>query len=184
MNDTRKEGTQMKKRLGKTVVVAVAALSIASVGTASAKQGADGVGKGPKVDRPSKGQNGKGQNGKGPVKKGQQYNFHGTYVGVEGLEAGQISVTVTNGNRWVKRSGLIGQTVVFDVSTAMIKVADVNTDGSSNLSDVVVGDAVLVTARLPRLLPLTPPLKAWKLVDKTNPPVEDSPEAPETEIPG
>ena len=179
----------MKKRLGKTVVVAVAALSIASVGTASAKQGADGVGKGPKVDRPSKGQNGKGQNGKGqngkgPVKKGQQYNFHGTYVGVEGLETGQISVTVTNGNRWVKRSGLIGQTVVFDVSTAMIKVADVNTDGSSNLSDVVVGDAVLVTARLPRLLPLTPPLKAWKLVDKTNPPVEDSPEAPETEIPG
>lgn len=160
----------MKKRLGKTVVVAVAALSIASVGTATAKQGADGVGKGPKVDRPSK-----GQNGKGPVKKGQQYNFHGTYVGVEGLEAGQISVTVTNGNRWVKRSGLIGQTVVFDVSTAKINVADVNTDGSSNLSDVVVGDAVLITARLPRLLPLTPPLKAWRLVDKTNPPVEDSP---------
>lgn len=173
----------MKKRLGKTVVVAVAALSIASVGTASAKQGADDVGKGPKVDRPSKGQNGEGQNGKGPVKKGQQYNFHGTYVG-EGLEAGQISVAVTNGNRWVKRSGLIGQTVVFDISTAMIKVADVNTDGSSDLSDVAVGDAVLVTARLPRLLPLTPPLKAWKLVDKTNPPIEDSPEAPETEIPG
>ncbi len=179
----------MKKRLGKTLLVAVAALSIAAVGTASARPGADDVGKRPKVDRPGKGQSGKGQsgkgqNGKGPVKKGQQYNFHGTYVGVEGLEAGQISVSVTNGNRWVRRSGLIGQTVVFDISTALIRVADVNTDGSSDLNDVVVGDAVLIKARLPRLLPLTPPLKAWKLVDKTNPPVVEAPDAPETEPAG
>lgn len=169
----------MKNRLGKMLLVAVAALSIASVGTAAAKQGADDVGKGPKVDRPGKDQSGKGQNGKGPVKKGQQYNFHGTYTGTDGLEVGQVSVTITSGNKWVRRSGLIGQTVVFDASTARIRVADVNTDGSANLSDLVIGDAVLLQARLPRVLPLTPPLKAWKVVDKTNPPVDD-PEGSET----
>lgn len=153
----------MKNRLGKMLLVAVAALSLAAVGTATARPGADDVDKGPKVDRP----------GKGPVKKGQQYIFHGTYTGTDGLEAGQVSVAITSGNKWVRRSGLIGQTVVFDASTARIKVADVNTDGSVNLSDLVIEDAVLLQARLPRALPLTPPLKAWKVVDKTNPPVDD-----------
>lgn len=155
----------MTNRLGKMILVGVAALSIASVGTAVAKQGGNNPGQ--------------GNHGKGPVKKGQQYNFHGTFVGTDGLEAGQISVTITNGNKWAKRSGLVGQTVVFDASSARIRVADVNTDGSANLNDLVIGDSVLLQARLPRVLPLTPPLKVWKVVDKDNPPVEDQ-AAPET----
>lgn len=171
----------MRNRIGKTFLVAVAALSVASVGTAAAKQGADDPAHGNKGDHPGKGDQGKGHDGTGPVKKGQQYNFHGTYTGIDGLEVGQVSVTITNGNKWVMRSGLIGQTVVFDASTARIRVADVNTDGSTNLNDLVIGDAVLLQARLPRVLPLTPPLKAWKVVDKTNPPV-DNPAG--SEIPG
>lgn len=165
----------MKNRLGKLLLVSLAALSIASVGVASAKPDSNpGRGHGA--------QEGKGQNGKGPEKKGQQYTFHGTYAGTEGLAAGQISIVVSKGNRWVKRSGLIGQTVVFDVSSARIKVADVNTDGTADLADVTVGDAVMIQARLPRTLPLTQPLNAWKLVDKTNPPVTDGSEG--TEVPG
>ena len=170
----------MKNRLGKVFLVSLAALAIASVGVASAKPESNpGRGQGAQE---GKGQNGQGQNGKGPVKKGQQYTFHGTYAGAEGLPAGQVSILVSNGNRWAKRSGLIGQTVVFDVSTARIRVADVNTDGTADLSDVTVGDAVMVQARLPRALPLIQPLKAWKLVDKTNPPVMDG--SQETEVSG
>lgn len=168
----------MKKRLGKLLIVSIAALSIASVGVASAKPDQNpGRGHGAQ-----EGKGHEGNNGKGPVKKGQQYTFHGTYTGADGLSAGQISVAVLNGNRWVKRSGLIGTTVVFDLSNARIKVADTNTSGTADLSDLIVGDAVMIQARLPRTLPLTPPLAAWKLVDKTNPPVSDV--SPDAEVTG
>lgn len=174
----------MNNRLGRTLTITIAALSIAAVGTASARpHQEDGgrVGKPEKTERPEKGQNGKGQNGKGQAGKSKQYNFHGTYLGAEGLEPGQVAMNIEKGNRAVRRAGLIGQTVVFDVSTARIRVADVNGDGNADLSDVQVGDTVKVKARISVGTVITQPITAWKVIDSTNPPADDS---PETETPG
>lgn len=171
----------MSNRFSKAVLVSLTALAISAVGTASARPPAGNPDHGAKAEKPGRGQSGAdqtgtGENGRGPVGKGRQYNFHGTYIGAEGLAAGQISVSVEKGNRAVRRSGLIGQTVVFDLSAARIKVADVNSDGNSDLADLQIGDTVKIKARIPVGAVITQPVTAWKLIDATNPPADLSPE--------
>jgi hypothetical protein len=95
------------------------------------------------------------------------YVFKGTYGG-----AGVVSVEKGNGH--VKKAGLVGESVQFDLSSARLNVADTSGDGSVTAEDVLSGDAVLVQARLPKQGPGDQPFAARKLVDQTNPAGDDS----------
>ena len=95
-----------------------------------------------------------------------------TYV-LKGTYTAEGTVEVTRGNAHTRRAGLIGDDVAFDFSAARVVVADTDGDGKATLADVAAGDRVLVQARLPRLAPGTGPHKARKVVDQTNPPVEE-----------
>jgi hypothetical protein len=77
-------------------------------------------------------------------------------------------VKVLKGNKAVRRAGLVGQTVTFDLSAARIVVADNNADGKRDASDLQDGDKVVVQARLPRRDPGAAPFAARKLVDQTH----------------
>jgi hypothetical protein len=88
------------------------------------------------------------------------YVFKGTY--------GADGVKVLKGNKHVRRAGLVGETVAFDLSAARIVVADNNGDGKRDASDLQDGDKVLVQARLPRRDPGAAPFAARKLVDQTH----------------
>ena len=89
------------------------------------------------------------------------YVFKGTYSA--------DGVKVLKGNNHVRRAGLVGQTVAFDLSAARIVVADNNGDGKRDVSDLQDGDKVVVQARLPRRDPGAAPFAARKLVDQTHP---------------
>lgn len=95
------------------------------------------------------------------------YVFKGTYGG-DGT-----TVNVTHGNKHVRNAGLVDQAVTFDFSAANVSVADTNLDGVADLNDVLAGDKVLVKSRLPRKEPGSQPFVAKKLVDQTNPEVEE-----------
>lgn len=99
------------------------------------------------------------------------YVFKGTY-GDATVAPGVV--TVDKGNGHVKKAGLVGQDVQFDLSNARIQVADTNADGSVTADDVQAGDQVQVQARLPKQDPGDQPFAAKKLIDKTNPPDDDS----------
>jgi hypothetical protein len=77
-------------------------------------------------------------------------------------------VTVDHGNAHAKHTGLVGTDVALDLSAAKITVADTNADGTTDASDVLAGDRVLVQARLPKGDPGTAPFAARHLVDQTN----------------
>jgi hypothetical protein len=88
------------------------------------------------------------------------------------------TLAVTSGNAHVRRGGFVGHTVRFDAASARIAAADANADSKIDLSDVKDGDSVLVHARILKGTtyaesPTAEPIAARKLVDKTNPPVED-----------
>lgn len=82
-------------------------------------------------------------------------------------------VSVSHGNGHAKHAGLVGTDVTVDLSSAKITVADTNVDGTADLSDVLVGDKVLVQARLPKGDPGVQPFVARHLVDQTNPAADD-----------
>jgi hypothetical protein len=86
------------------------------------------------------------------------YVFRGTWSGG--------AVEVTGGNRHVRRAGLVGQSLEFDLASARLVVRDVNADGARDLSDVSDGDRVVVQARLPKGDPGDGPFAARKLVDR------------------
>jgi phage gp45-like len=91
------------------------------------------------------------------------YVFKGTY-------AGGGDVVVDHGNAHVRKAGLVGTTVSFDLAGARIVVADNNSDGSKDLTDVMNDDRVVVKARLPRTDPPAQPFTAKQLVDQTHAP--------------
>lgn len=95
------------------------------------------------------------------------YLFKGSYDG------GGV-VTVNHGNHHAQRAGLVGQDVTFDLSGANLVVADTNADGGVTADDVIPGDTVVVQARLPKQDPGAQPFAAKRLVDQTNPPLDDS----------
>jgi hypothetical protein len=96
-----------------------------------------------------------------------QYVFKGT------LHVADSSVTVRTGNKHVRRAGLVGETVHFDLSATRIRVADANGDGERDAADLQDGDKVVVHARLPRREPGAGPFAARKLVDQTHEQDED-----------
>lgn len=115
---------------------------------------------------------GKGHQGDHGKAKGHRphnvaWVFKGYYKG-EGSEADEGSIEVKHGNSRVRKGGYIGDKVAFDLSGARIVAADVNADGKRDLTDVAVGDWVLVKARLPRTDPGGQPFEAKRLIDKTS----------------
>jgi hypothetical protein len=145
------------------VAALVAAAALVAVPAASAAQP---VGTGEPED-PNSSVKGKpqdpGSQGKGKSKvKGVTYVFKGTYQGGD-------SVAVDHGNAHVRKAGLVGQTVTFDLASAKVAVADNNADGKRDLSDVASGDRVVVKSKMPRSEPAAQPFPARQLVDQTHP---------------
>lgn len=92
------------------------------------------------------------------------------------------SVDVTAGNAHVRKGGFVGQSVTFDFADAKIRAADTNGDQQVDVTDVKDGDKVLVQARVARrttFADVTDVIPARKLIDKTNPRVDDA-DQPET----
>jgi hypothetical protein len=89
------------------------------------------------------------------------YVFKGTF------HAAGPSVGVVGGNRHVRRAGLVGQEVAFDLSIARVRVADVNGDGRRDAADLQEGDVVVVKALLPRRTPGAAPFAARQVVDQS-----------------
>lgn len=89
------------------------------------------------------------------------YVFKGTYAG-----AGDVAVD--HGNAHVRKAGLVGATVSFDLTAAKIVVADNDGNGTRDLADVRNDDRVVVKARLPRTDPGAQPYTAKQLVDQTH----------------
>ena len=71
---------------------------------------------------------------------------------------------------WHEAMIAFGHDVSFDLTNARVVVADNNADGMSNLTDVAIGDKVVVKARLHKKNPGPEPFTAKKLVDQTHPP--------------
>jgi hypothetical protein len=139
----------MKIQLG--TLAAIGALAVASVTPAVADPG-NGHGHGPTTAP-----------GKTKVHN-VTYVFKGTW------NAGDGTVTVNHGNAHVRKAGLVGQNVTFDLTNAKIVVADTNSDGSRTVADLKDGDHVVVKARLPRKDPGVQPFKAKMLIDQSSRP--------------
>jgi len=89
------------------------------------------------------------------------YVFKGTF------HAAGSSVSVLKGNRHVRRAGLVGQTIAFDLAAARVRVADVNGDGMRDAADLQNGDMVVVKAYAPRRAPGAGRFVAHQVVDET-----------------
>ena len=90
------------------------------------------------------------------------YVFKGTF------HTAGSSVSVAKGNRHVRRAGLVGQDVAFDLSAARVRIADVNGDGLRNVADLQEGDIVVVKAFAPHRSALAGRFVARKVVDQTH----------------
>lgn len=163
---TKGEGTKSRSR--NTLLAALGAAALAFPAGAVAKHGeSHGKAKGHAKHGKAKGHDGNGGEGKArgharPHAVG--YLFKGHY-------AGEGAVDVKRGNAHVRKGGLIGETVEFDLSGARLVVRDTNADGKHDMEDLEQGDWVLVKARLPRKEPGAQPFEARWLIDKTNKPV-------------
>jgi hypothetical protein len=104
----------------------------------------------------------------GHERHGQKPDREVAYVFKGTFHAATSTVSVASGNRHVRRAGLVGQDVAFDLSAARVRVADVNGDGVRDAADMQEGDTVVVKARLPRRTPGTAPFAARKVVDRTH----------------
>ena len=104
----------------------------------------------------------------GRERHGPQQDREATYVFKGTFNTADSSVSVLKGNRHVHRAGFVGQTVVFDLSAARVRVADVNGDGMRDAADLQDGDVVVVKAGLPRRGPGAGRFVARKVVDQTH----------------
>jgi hypothetical protein len=142
------------RNIATTTAAAIAALALAA-SPAGAVPGSGGKPDKPaKPDKPSK------------KPKGVAYVFKGSY-------SGESAVAVEKGNKHAR--DFEGQTVVFDLSAAKVSVADTTGDGVADLADVVVGDSVVVKAKLPKGEAPEQPIAAKRLVDQTHPALEEAP---------
>ena len=126
------------------------------------------------VAQPGHGKNAPKVHGKAKKPKKVTFVFRGTFTAPG-------TVQVLAGNRHVRKGGFVGQAVTFDFASAKVVVADTNADQTLDVTDVKDGDLVLVLARVAKGSEFAAPAEgeiaeavvARKLVDKTNPPVED-----------
>ena len=137
------------------LLVAIGVLALAVPAASVAKSGHGGKGKAAKS--------------KAAKNKPKMYVFKGTY-NADG------SVHVISGNGRVKKAHLVATDVAFDYTNAKVIVADTNGDLVSDINDVISPDAVLVQAKLGKIDPGPQPYGARKIIDQTNPPVEESDE--------
>jgi hypothetical protein len=151
--------------MNKRILVAVATAAALAVPAAAAAQPGNGKGKG--ADKPAK------VDRKKPKKV--MFVFRGTFTAPGTVE-------VLAGNAHARKGGFVGESVTVDLASAKLVVADTNGDGALDVSDVKDGDRVLVKARIAKGTKFAAPaegelaqaIAARKLVDKTNPPVEDA----------
>jgi hypothetical protein len=102
--------------------------------------------------------------------RAQRPDREAAYVFKGSFHTAGSTVSVAHGNRHVRRAGLVGQDVAFDLSAARVRVADVNGDGMRNAADLQEGDTVVVKARLPRRTPGAAPFVARKVIDQSHGP--------------
>jgi hypothetical protein len=115
---------------------------------------------------------GNGHGHSGEHGKAGQHGNHGNPVVswvFKGTYNGDGTVHVTGGNSRVKKNGFVGQDVGFDFSAAKVSGPDANGDGTTDLTDVAPGDAVVVKARLPKQDPGQQPFPARQIVDQGSP---------------
>jgi hypothetical protein len=137
-------------------VVAALAMPAAALG-----KGHGGHGKG--AEHAHGGGHGKGADHGQGGKHTRALNLKGS---VSAVGDGTVDVLVKKANHHGK--ALAGQTVTVDVSSARIVVRDVNGDGARDLSDVAVGDRVVVHARIAKgdTPDAAQPVVAKRLVDQ------------------
>ena len=153
----------MKIRRSAALAFGVAALAIPATAVAQPGHGhANGHGKHGHANAHGNHGHANGHGKQHPV----GYVFKGTYEG-DGL------VSVEHGNAHARKAGLVGSDVQFDLSGAKLTVADTNADSLIDATDVLVDDAVVVKARLPKHDPGSQPFAARHLVDQTHPAAED-----------
>ena len=150
----------------------VAVLGAAALTIPSAAAAAPGKGKGPADSDAAAKQHSSAKaetrgKGKGKAKKVKL----ATYV-VKGVYEGAGIVDVTGGNAHTRRAKLIDDDVEFDFSRAKLVVADTDGDQQVDAGDLVAGDKLVIQLKLPRTLG-EGPYVARKVVDRTNPPVEE-----------
>jgi hypothetical protein len=123
-------------------------------------------------------------NGKGaekPAKADRKKNKKVTFI-FKGTFTAPGTIEVLAGNAHARKGGFVGEAITVDLASAKLVVADTNGDGTLDLTDVKDGDRVLVQARITRGTKFVAPTEgetaetvaARKLVDKTNPPVDDT----------
>jgi len=104
----------------------------------------------------------------GHQRHGPKQDRKATYVFQGTFNNADSSVSVLKGNRHVRRAGLVGQTVAFDLSGARVRVADLNGDGRRDAADLQQGDLVVVQAYAPRRAPGAGRFAARKIADLTH----------------
>lgn len=81
----------------------------------------------------------------GNAAKGHNLLLKGTVSAVD-VAGGLVTVTVTSGNHAAQ--ALAGQSLQFNVSSAIQQITDSTGEGTADLNDVVVGDEVMVHAHV------------------------------------
>jgi hypothetical protein len=126
-------------------------------------------------------QPGKGKGADKPAKVGGKKSKKVTFV-FKGTFTAPGTIEVLAGNAHARKGGFVGEAITVDLSSAKLVVADTNGDGTLDVTDVKDGDHVLAQARIAKGTKFVAPAEgeiaetvaACKLVDKTNPPVEDA----------
>jgi hypothetical protein len=147
--------------------IVVATLAAAALAVPAAAVGQPGTGKGHDKQAAK-------AHGKAKKAKKVMFVFKGTFTAPGTVE-------VLSGNSHVRKGGFVGQAVTFDFAAAKVVAADTNADQKVDVTDVKAGDLVLVQARVVRRTSYAEgadAIVARKLVDKSNPPVDDDSSEP------
>jgi hypothetical protein len=147
--------------------VLVAAVAAAALAVPAAAVAQPGKGKDKGAEKPVK--------VVGKKTKKVTFVFRGTFTAPGTVE-------VLAGNAHARKGGFVGEAIAVDVASAKLVVADTNANGTLDVTDIKDGDRVLVQARLAKGTTFVAPAEgetaetvpARKLVDKTNPPVDDA----------
>jgi hypothetical protein len=168
--------------MNKRIIATVLGAAALAVPAAAVADGGHGKGHGKRAGK---------EHVKGKKAKKVMFVFKGTFTAPGSLK-------VDAGNAHVRKGGYVGETVELDLEHAKVVVADTNGDGERSVADVKDGDRVLVQARMLKRTKYVAPesddaseaeaagddvtegepsgseaIVARKLIDRTNPLVED-----------